>query len=350
MHRLHVVQAKAEVDIERWSQLIAVLRKEIEATRKHQSFRIADRNRSLGQEAGKVICQRSHVGIDIRVNFIPWHRSVTIRPLPSHEVIAADRMPVVELIHLRAPEFAAHAKLLLADGPVQRVVKDAGNVLTPLRRRVTGRLKVGANVDVRCIGKRRAGHEARRGHVAEVGLGVGECLVKVVHARCDAIADRRSDGPVMAGRVVIHMDRADFKEVRVDVRRAHRRGLVALAQKRAAIDALLVVEGVIHLDYAVVAVAELRRRILNSSRLRSSQQTRRPEDFQQLRGRGIDGNSRIVSVRLTGRGVLIVEIAYCRSLVVLVRFVSRIARGDVELLLFKVGEPEGVVLPDRAAQ
>ena len=123
----------------------------------------------------------------------------------------------------------------------------AGNVLAALGRRIACRLKIVADLDIGSVDERGAGDETGLGNAGEIRVGVGERLVEVVHTGCDRIADCRRDRPVMAGRVVVDVDGPDLKEVGIDVGRSHRRRLVSLAHERPRIDAVLLVEGVIHL-------------------------------------------------------------------------------------------------------
>jgi hypothetical protein len=91
-------------------------------------------------------------------------------------------MAMIELVDLGASVFAAHAKLMLALCPIERIVQYASDVLATLWRSVSGGFKIASDVDVGSIVEGRAGDEASQRHACEIGIGIGEGLVEVVDA------------------------------------------------------------------------------------------------------------------------------------------------------------------------
>src|SRR5215469_14910512 len=96
-------------------------------------------------------------------------------------------------------------------------------------------------------------------------------------------------------------------------------------------------ESVVELDDAVIAVPGLRRRRLLRTGLIIGQQVRGPKNRGQLRCRRIGRNPR--SGKQSIRSIAVVS----------VRRVTGVSSCDIELLLFEVRKPEGMVFPERAA-
>ena len=101
--------------------------------------------------------------------------------MAAQELVIADGMTVIELIHLRVPEFAAQTQLMLALDQLS-ASSIAGNVLPAFRRSIAGRFKIIADQDIGSVWERRTGDETGFWNARKIRVCVGERLVEVVDA------------------------------------------------------------------------------------------------------------------------------------------------------------------------
>ena len=174
---------------------------------------------------------------------------------------------MIELIHAAAPKFAAKTKLMRSHAVGHDIGDVVGEVAAPLRRRQSNLLKV-ANLNVRSavdglpVGGCTRAEEQSHLLCIEASVKVVKDLVEIISTYQYLVREPARERGIQHQRLVENVERRHF-EVVLQVRAGRSQcgaatewgRLAALSTEKAHIEVVFVVDLIIHLCNAIVAIS-----------------------------------------------------------------------------------------------